>query len=88
MVKRKANVNLEDWLGERASPSITNNAPTVTVEEELVLATVPVPFPISISASSSVAPNVLASKVTPGSVPAEPVAPTSDDVVVDHEEAA
>ena len=88
MVKRKANVSLEDWLGERASPSITNNAPTVTVEEERVPATVLVPVPISVSASSPVAPNVSASKVTAGSVPAEPVAPTSDDVAVDHEEAA
>ena len=66
---------------------LTDNGPTVPVEEELVPATVPVPFPISVPASPPVAPNVSASEVTAGSEPAEPVAPAGDDVASNHEEA-
>ena len=77
MVKKKANVHIEDWLGERASPSLTANGPTV-----------PVPSPISVPASPPVAPNVSASEVTAGSEPAEPVAPTGDDMATNHKEAA
>ena len=88
MVKRKANVHIEDWLGERASPSLTANGPTVTVEKELVPATVPVPSPTSLPASPPATPNVPASEVTAGTEPAEPVAPTGDDVASNHEEAA
>ena len=88
MVKRKANVSIDDWLGERASPSITITAPTVTVEEELGSNYILVPTPISAPASSPVAPNVSANEVTAWPVPVEPVAPTGDDVAVNHEEAA
>ena len=88
MVKRKANVSIDDWLGERASPSITITTPTVTVEEELAPTTIPVPAPISAPASSLVAHNVSANEVTARPVPVEPVAPTGDDMAVNHKEAA
>ena len=88
MVKRKANVHIEDWLGERGSPSLTANGPTVTVGKGLVPATVPVPFPTPVAAGPPVTPNDLASEVKTGTEPAEPVIPTGDDVASNHEEAA
>ena len=88
MVKRKANVHIEDWLVERASPALTDNGPTVPVEEELAPTTVPVPFPIVIPASPPVAPNGSVSEVTAGSKPVEPGAPAGDDVAFTHEEVA
>ena len=88
MVKRKANVSIDDWLGERVSPSRTIPATTVTVEEELASTNIPVPTPISTPSSSPVAPNTQANEVVAGSVPVEPVATPSGNVAVDQDEAA
>ena len=88
MVKRKANVSIDDWLEEGASLPRTSPATIATVEERPVPADTPVhvstPVPVSPPATTPTPAN----EVMAGSVPVEPVAATGDDVDVNHEEAA
>ena len=83
MVKRKANVSVDDWLGERVTPSRIIPATTVAVEEELTSTSQPVPVPTTVPASVPVAINPQTNEA-----PAEPVAATCGDVAVNQGEAA
>ena len=88
MVKRKANVSVDDWLGERVTPSRIIPATTVAVEEELTPTNLPVPVPTTVPASAPVATNPQTNEVPAGSVRAEPVVATGGDVAVSQGEAA
>ena len=83
MVKRKANVSVDDWLGERATPSRIIPSTPAAVEEELTPTSLPVPVPTTTPASAPVAANPPTNEV-----PAEPVATTVGDVAVGQGEAA
>lgn len=88
MVKRKANVSVDDWLGERVTPSRIIPTTTVAVEEELTSTSLPVPVPSTVPSSVPVATNPQTNEAPAGPVPAEPVAATGGEVAVSQGEAA
>ena len=83
MVKRKANVSVDDWLGERVTPSRLIPSTPAAVEEELTTTNLPALVPTTIPASAPVVANP-----PTNDVPAEPVAATGGDVAVSQGEAA
>ena len=85
MVKRKANVSIDDWLEEGVSLPRTSPVATITVEEGPAPAGPPIHAPIPAPSSPPAAPHTPANEVTAGSVP---VATMGDDVAVNQEEVA
>ena len=82
MVKRKANVSIDEWLEGGVSIPGTSPTTTITAEEE------PTPSNIPAPANIPVLPNTPATEVVTESVPVEPVAIPVANVAIPGEEEA
>ena len=88
MVKRKANVSVDEWLGEGINPSRPSPATTTPVAKQPALTNLPVPASITVPAGAPVTTSTKANGVPAGSLPVELVTATGGDGPVNQEEAA
>lgn len=77
MVKRKTDVNIDEWLGGGTSLPVTNQTATVAAEEKPVSSSDP---------TAEVASNSLTAEVVPEQAPAGPVIAPVTDVAVSVED--
>ena len=88
MVKRKANVSVDEWLGEGVNPSRPSPTTTTIVAKQPTLTTLPVPASITVPAGAPVTTSTKTNEVPAGSLPVEPVTAMGGDRPITHEEAA